>query len=168
MIGHERIVAGAAVPGWAITLVGTVAVGVGLLLVPAPLLATAGAVCALIGACWPRTMTTWAAIGIVALGLLLRPADPGATALAVFVVHLAHVAGSLSLAVSPRTLVTLRALRPTVRRFAMVQVLSQAIALAVLIVPAAGGSGWPIAAVIGAIALGGVVVVLVRAGVRRD
>lgn len=168
MIERERIVAGAVVPRWVITLVGGVALGGGLLLVPVPLWAAVGAVCVVVGACWPRTMTTWAAIGIVALGLLLRPADPGATALAVLVVHVAHVAGSLSLSVSPRALVTVRALRPTFRRFAVIQVLSQTIALAVLVVPTVAGPGWPIAAVIGAIALGGAVVVLVRAGERRD
>ncbi|MFT4135265.1 hypothetical protein [Microbacterium sp.] len=119
----------------------------------------AAAVAALV----PRTMAAWLAAAMLALGLLLVPPELWRTAVVVGAVHAVHVLGSLALAIPVRSRVQLRVLVPTVRRFVAIQAVSQSVVLAAgVVLPAAGDVALPWAAPVGALALLGVALLLLR------
>lgn len=108
-------------------------------------------VLAALGAVLPQTAGAWIAASGLCLILLFLPPDHARAAVAVASVHAIHVLASLSFVVGMRTIVSLRALLPSVRRYLGVQVVAQLLLAAAMLVPAGGGLAW--AAVVGAIAV---------------
>ncbi|UYO95864.1 hypothetical protein OED01_09605 [Microbacterium sp. M28] len=118
------------------------------------------------GAAWPQTGLAWFATIVVPFALITQPVDLGRTCLAVLVVHLGHVLATLSLTVPIRSRIALRALRPTALRLLLVQSIAQIVAVVAVLLPSAEGRGIAWLAPIGALAVVGVAVVLLR-HVRR-
>ena len=126
-----RAVPGAVLPALAL---GTAVAALALLGAPAGWTAAA-AVAVVAGAFAPTIGGAWIAAAIVIGMLLAAEPHPGRTAVAVAAVHLLHVVGSLSLVVPLRARIALTALRPTARRFVIVQIVSQAAGLAATLLP---------------------------------
>ncbi len=139
-----------------------IAVAAGLL-IGYPLWQGVAVVAALIGAVLPRTLATWIAAACLPFGMLFAEPSPVRTAIAVAVVHLVHVIGSLSLTVPLRSWVSPRALLPSLRRYAAIQVLAQSVVLGVEVL-LGGLSAGPIpwAAPVGAAVLLGATVFAAR------
>ncbi|MFB7252272.1 hypothetical protein [Microbacterium sp. NPDC056234] len=118
------------------------------------------------GAVWPQTGLAWFAMIVVPFALITQPVDLGRACLAVLVVHLGHVLATLSLTVPIRSRIALRALRPTAVRVLTVQLTAQVIAIIAVLLPSADGRGIAWLAPIGALAVVGAAVLLLRR-VRR-
>lgn len=156
MIGPA--VSGAVLRGVAVALVAAAA----LALQPPPFWQAAAVLAAVTGAVFPRTGLFWVALLVVPLALLMDEVSLWRTALAIAVVHAGHVLATLSLAIPARSRVALSALRPASVRWAGIQVISQAVAGAALIVPRAEGAGLAWAAPVGALAVALLAVLLLR------
>jgi hypothetical protein len=149
--------ASGSVPGAALRA-GSVAVIVGgtLLLNPYPLWVWAAAVAALVSTVFPRSMAAWIGIAALPLGLLLTAPSAGRTALAILLVHLAHLLAAWAWAVPWRSRIRLVALLPGVRRLLVVQAIAQSVAAIVLFaVPPLHGVGFAWLAPLGAAVLAG-------------
>lgn len=154
----DRIEVGAAVPGWVLRLLAVVvaAAAMWMLQLPWPLW-IACVLGMLIGAVRPATFLLWAGLAGVPLSLLLAEPHAGRTAVALLAVHLVHVLASLAQTILAAATVQLRALRPTVARLIGVQLIAQAVAAAAMLLPAPGAHGIAWAAVLGAAAVGALV-----------
>ncbi|GGF33008.1 hypothetical protein GCM10010922_05090 [Microbacterium sorbitolivorans] len=162
-MSRDELAIGAAIPGFALRILGVAVVaGAALALQPAPFLQIASIVLAVAGAVFPRTGLSWVALLVVPLALLVGDASPARTAIAIAAVHLGHVLATLCLAIPGRSRAALAALAPTARRWIGVQLVSQVVAAAILLVPRADGSGLAWAAPIGAIAVAGLAYLLLR------
>ena len=162
-MSRDELAIGPAIPGFALRILGVaVAAGAVIALHPAPFWQVAAFVLAVVGAVFPRTGFAWVALMVVPLALLFDDASPSHTAIAIAAVHLGHVLASLTLAIPGRSRVALAALAPTARRWLGIQLDSQAVAAAVLLVPRAGGSGLAWAAPVGAIAVALLAYLLLR------
>lgn len=115
-----------------IALVVIVAGGCAILVPPVGwyIVAVVLAICAAI---IPRSLATWGSVACIVVGMALSAPDLGRAMLAVLVVHLIHVLGSLTLIAPPGTLITLAALRPTAVRFGVVQVVAQPLTFVVML-----------------------------------
>lgn len=158
---------GASVPGWLmrIALIGVVAGGAWML-EPGIVWQIIALLLVLVGAVLPQTGAAWFAMVIVPFALIVQPADLWRACLAVFVVHLGHVLATMSLTMPARSQVALQALRPTAMRFIGVQGIAQLGAITAVLLPSADATGIAWLAPIGAAAVVGVAVLLLR-HVRR-
>lgn len=116
--------------------------GAALLLNPYPLWQGIGIVAVVVGAVFPQTYIAWGSAASIALGILLAEPSPGRTAAALLGIHLVHVLGCLCATIPWRSRVAVRALRPTLRRFLLVEVIAQPIALLAAFLPALGTDGY--------------------------
>jgi hypothetical protein len=158
----------AAIPGVVPRLLVVVFVAVGVLvLMPFPLWQGIAVVAALVAVFLPVSMAAWGAAACLPFGVVLTEPSIARTALAVLLVHAIHVCAGLSLVIPARSRMSLRVLLPTLRRFAVIQVIAQPLALGV---PLLSGRGLPtdvawVAPVAAALLVVGVGLALV--GLRR-
>lgn len=141
----------AAVPGIVLRLLVVVLVAAGAATAaPYPLWRYAALILAAVSVVVPRSMTAWLAAAVLPIGMLANEPSPGRTAAVLLLVHGIHVLASLSLTVPAHSRLAVRALLPTLMRFAVIQAVAQPIAFGA--VGLAGGTGWhaPWAAVAGA------------------
>lgn len=127
-----------------ILLVGVVACGA-IALIPFPLWQGVAVIAALVSTVIPRSMTAWLAAACLVFGILLAPASPDRTALAVLLVPAVHLLGSLTLTIPSNSRVSPTVLLPSARRFAVVQLLAQSTVFAAgLLAPAPveRGAAW--------------------------
>ena len=149
---RARLDLGPSIPGWMLraAILPVAFAGAAGLTAPTGWVITAVCIAAL-GAMFPQTGGTWIAAAMLPLFVLFFPVDHGRAAVAVAAVHLLHVLAGLSLVVRMRTIVALRALLPTVRRFVIIQLVAQSALAFVLLVPTGGSAAW--AAIVGACAV---------------
>lgn len=119
-------------------------------------------VTAVAGAVLPRTMAAWIPIAAIGLTMLMSDAQPGRVALALFAVHLIHVVAGICWAIPWQSRVQLSVLWPSVRRFALVQLVVQPCALAVVLLPRITDAGYGWLAPLGAVVLVALAVLLRR------
>jgi len=129
-----------------------------LMLIPVVGWQIAAVAMAALGVVLPQMFGGWFAIGCIAAGMLMTEPSIWRALVAVFVVHVIHAFSSLLFVIPWRGRVVLAALRPTLRRLLMVQLVAQPLTLLVmaLFLPggrASGGVTVEGAAIAGAIAL---------------
>ncbi|WP_175988602.1 hypothetical protein [Microbacterium tenebrionis] len=112
---------------------------------------------AVLGMLFPQTLGGWLSIGCLAVGMLLGEPDVAVTMLMVLFVHLMHVLSALLPVVPWRGRVVLSALRPTVRRLLLGQLIIQPVTLGVMLVQQADGTVIGGAVLLGAAAVVGIV-----------
>ncbi len=132
-------------------------------LVPVTFWRVIAIVAVVVGIVLPGTLATWAAIPVFVIGLLLGEPDPGRTAIAVLVLPLVHTLGGLVLHIPPRSRVQLRVLALVLRRFLLVQLISQPLALVVGLLPRVSGVGFAWLAPVGGLLLVAVAIIALRA-----
>ncbi|WP_336628550.1 MULTISPECIES: hypothetical protein [unclassified Microbacterium] len=151
---HEMRVPGA-VPG-AVLRLGAAAVVLGgvLLLNPYPMWRAIATIAVAVAVLLPRSLASWAGIACLALGVILVEPSPGRTAIAVLLIHLAHVLSAWAWAVPWRSRIRLVVLIPGIRRLLVIQAIAQSAALlVVLAVPPLHGPGFAWLAPLGAAVL---------------
>jgi len=124
--------------------------------------------CAVLGMLFPQTLGGWLSIGCLAIGMLLGEPELGTTMLLVLLVHLIHVLSALLPVVPWRGRVVLTALRPTLRRLLLGQLIAQPVTLGVLLVQRAEGTAIGGAVLLGAAAVLALVVVFLRGSAPRS
>lgn len=112
---------------------------------------------AVLGMLFPQTLGGWLSIGCLAVGMLLGEPDVAVTMLMVLFVHLMHVLSALLPVVPWRGRVVLSALRPTLRRLLLGQLVIQPVTLGVMLVQQAGGTAIGGSVLLGAAAVVGIV-----------
>ena len=122
-----------------------------------------GAVAFVVGAVLPRSLATWAGAAVIVLGIALDEPSPWRTALALLILHLVHVLGSVCMAVPFASRMHPRMLLPTLRRFVGVQLIAQPVALLVVVMPTVGDDGVAWLAPVGGVIVAGLAVLLFRA-----
>lgn len=131
-----------------------VIVGSVLLLNPYPLWWWVASAAALLSALVPRSMASWIGIACVPMGLILTTPTAGRAAMAVLLVHVAHVLAAWAWAVPWRSRIRVRVLLPSVRRLIVIQVMAQSVTVGVLLaVPPLHGAGFAWLAPLGAAVL---------------
>ncbi|MFE6994449.1 hypothetical protein ACFVAE_00660 [Microbacterium sp. NPDC057659] len=160
----------ASVPGTIVRLaLVAVTVAAAFTVIPLPMWRGIAILAAVASVLVPRTMVGWVAAAGVPIGLFVTEPSPTRTALAVLFVHAIHVLAGIGLTISLRSQVALRALLPSARRFAVIQLIAQPIAFggSVLV---AGAAGTAIAwlAPLGAVMLLAGVMFALRALRRAD
>lgn len=165
---------GAWVPGWT-ARAATVVLGaaLGAAVSTHPVWLTVVVALAVVAAVRPRTFLGWALILLLAGSALVQP--PGGWTFHALLagLHALHLLGAQSLVWPVTGRVQLAVLGAPLRRFALVQVPAQALAVALLALLGPDGStgpGLPLIGILGAIALVLVALLVVRAparGVRR-
>ncbi|WP_460802461.1 hypothetical protein [Microbacterium sp. GXF6406] len=125
-----------------------------------------GALAFTVGAVLPRSLATWAGAAVIVLGMALGEPSPWRTALALLILHLVHVLGSVCMVVPLTSRMQPQALQPTFRRFVGVQLIAQPVAVLVVVMPAVGDGGVSWLAPIGGVIVAGVAVLLPRARTR--
>ncbi|MGM7677425.1 hypothetical protein [Microbacterium sp. A94] len=161
---HDTVRTTAAVPAVVVWVLFLVFVsGTALLLVPVVgwqiivVLATA------VGIVFPQSFGGWIAIAGIAIGMLMSEPMLWQTAVAVFAVHVIHVLSSLLLVLRWNSRVVLVALRPTLRRLLLIQLIAQPVTLLVMLVFTGTAVTVSGATIIGAGALAILVIVLILA-----
>lgn len=128
-----------------------VIVGGVLLLNPYPMWGMIAAAAALLSIPAPRSMASWIGIACMPMGVILTAPSAGRTALAVLLIHVAHVLASWAWAVPWRSRIRLRVLLPGVRRLLVIQAIAQTVAaVVVLALPPLHGPGFAWIAPLGA------------------
>ena len=166
---HELRASGS-VPG-PVLRVASAAVIVGgvLLLNPYPMWWWVASVAALVSVVVPRSMAAWIGVACVPLGPILTEPSAGRTALAILLVHLAHLLAAWAWAVPWRSRVRLAVLRPGLGRLLVIQTIAQSVAAAVMLaVPPLHGPGSAWLAPIGATVLMGASAVALRLSASPD
>ncbi|GAA1524387.1 hypothetical protein HD600_000039 [Microbacterium ginsengiterrae] len=158
----DGIRTGPAIPGAVMHLLLPIVATLAALLLPVLGWQIAVIVAAVIGMLFPQTFAGWLAIACLAVGLLLVEPEPWQSMLAVLAVHLLHVLSCVLPAVPWRGPVVLAALRPTLRRFVVVQLVAQPMTFAALWLHALDTTAVPAAALVGAAALAVFAIFLVR------
>ncbi|GGO61050.1 hypothetical protein GCM10010910_07940 [Microbacterium nanhaiense] len=160
---RDQIVIGPAVSGVVLRAAAVaVAAGAAAALQPAPFWQVTLVLVAVAGAVLPRSGMAWVALLVLPVALLAGEVSPWRTAVAIAAVHALHVLASLALAIPARSRVALAALRPTAARWLGVQLVSQLVAAAVLVMPRAVGAGIAWAAPVGALAVALLAIILLR------
>ncbi|GGD85175.1 hypothetical protein [Microbacterium murale] len=156
---NDWIRTGAAVPAVILRLglVAVVAVAAALLI---PVLGwqIAAVAAVVLGVVLPQTFGGWMAIACLAVGMVMHEPSIWRALVAVLVVHIIHVVSSLMLVIPWRGRVVLAALRPTLRRLLLVQLVAQPLTLLVMLIflsgrTSSGGITVEGAAIAGAVAL---------------
>lgn len=124
-----------------------------LLLVPVTGWQVAVVAAVLLGAILPHTFGGWISIAGIAAGMLMSEPSLWRAAAAVLAVHVIHVVSALLLAMRWHSRVVLAALRPTLRRLLLIQLVAQSLTLLVMLAFTTGGITVAGATVIGAGAL---------------
>lgn len=132
------------VPGWAVRAAfAVVAVALALTAAPSGPWPIVCVVLAAISVAVPRWRTAWVLIAVLAFSILVEPPTGVSVRVLVLIAgaHALHVLAAWMLAVPPRARLQPTVLRPGLRRFAIIQVPVQAVAVAVLVWahPVAGG-----------------------------
>ncbi|GAB3598816.1 hypothetical protein [Microbacterium tumbae] len=136
--------------------------GAGFLLNPYPLWQWIGLLAAVVGAAFPQTLAAWGSAAGIVLGILLAEPAPLRTAGALLAVHLVHVLGCLCLTMPLSSRISLAALRPTLARVLLVEVIAQPIALLGVLLPVLGTSGFAWLAPAGALIVVALAVLVLR------
>ncbi|WP_152926230.1 hypothetical protein [Microbacterium sp. GCS4] len=164
----------AAIPGIVprLLVVAFVAVGA-LVLMPFPLWQGIAIVLAVASVLLPVSMAAWGAAACLPFGVLLGEPSIARTALAVLLVHAIHVCAGLSLVIPVRSRLSLRVLGASLRRLAVIQLISQPLALGIALLSGRGlptGVGWvaPIAAAALVLGIAFALRSLRRADIARD
>lgn len=136
-LGQRRLytlTTGAAVPAWLLRA-GLLGIGIlaAVLLTDLALWRGILVLVGLAAACAPRSFSAWVLIVMLGIALLSGPMEVGRIALAMACVHLSQVLGSLTYQIGARGMIQLRALTPTLTRFAVIQVGSQVIGVLVVL-----------------------------------
>lgn len=153
---NDRIRTGPAIAGPVLhALLPVTAAVAALLLVPVPVWQLAVVGTALLGTLFPQTLGGWLSIACLAVGMLLGTPSMWSAAAAVLLVHLMHVLSSLLPVVPWRGRVLVRALRPTLRRLLVVQLIAQPVTLIVMLVRLSDGAAVQGAVLAGAAAVTG-------------
>jgi hypothetical protein len=157
---------GLRMPGGAVRIL-LAAVGVGLCLIGIPLgfWFVVGLALTALALAAPPLLGAWGLIVLLALATLTRPETAFDVRFFVLLagMHLLHVLGAQTLVLPLRAWAQVAVLRAPLLRFVVVQVPVQILAFVVLLLAAPGGpsEAVPLAAVVGAVALGTVVLVLI-------
>ncbi len=170
MRGPHELTAPGSVPapvlriGAAVVILGGV-----LLLNPYPMWWWVAGAASLLSVFLPRSMGSWLGIACMALGVVLTEPSAGRTALAVLLIHAAHVVASWAWAVPWRSRIRPAVLLPGVRRLLVIQAVAQAVAaLMALAVPPLHGPGFAWLAPLGAAVLTGVSAIALRVSLGPD
>lgn len=150
---NDRISSGPALPGAALQLLLPITAAAAALLVPVLVWQIAVVGLALLGMLFPPSLGGWLSIACLTIGLLL--AEPGIwqAMLAMFLVHLMHVLSSLLPIVPWLGGVVIAALRPTLRRLLVVQLVAQPATLGVMLLQTSATTAVGGAVLLGAVAL---------------
>lgn len=161
--GREMRVPGS-VPGPVLRLGAAVVISGGaLLLNPYPMWWAIAAAAATLSVLVPRSMASWIGIACLPMGLILTAPSAGRTALAVLLIHLAHVVAAWAWAVPWRSRIRMSVLMPGLRRLLLIQAIAQSVAaLVVLALPPLQGPGFAWLAPLGAAVLTGASAVTLR------
>lgn len=152
MTREDRLSIGAAVPGALLPVAAAAVAGGAAALIGMPTLWVAVAPAAvLLGGIVRMIGGAWIAAAILVIDLVAADSSPWRTATVIAAVHLLQVLGSLMLVIPLRSRIAVRALAPTAVRFALVQLLCQAVGLLASLLPTR--SGLPLAAIAGAVAV---------------
>ena len=159
----------ASVPGSVLRMTSAVAIAGGtLLLNPYPLWCWIAALSALVSVFFRRSMAAWIGIACLPLGLMLTPPAAGRTALAILLIHLAHVLAAWAWAAPWRSRIQLPVLLPGLRRMLVIQAIAQSVAaVMVLAVPPLQGPGYGWLAPCGAAVLTGASALALRLSSAR-
>jgi hypothetical protein len=142
-------------------------VGGVLLLNPYPVWWTIATAAALLSVLVPRSMASWIGVACMPIGVILTAPSAERTALAVLLIHVAHVLAAWAWAVPWRSRIRLRVLVPGLRRLLVIQVIAQTVAaLVVLAVPPLRGPGFAWLAPLGAVVLVGASALALRLSSR--
>ncbi|MFJ4166755.1 hypothetical protein ACIPY5_14475 [Microbacterium sp. NPDC089698] len=170
MRGPHELTAPGAVPapvlrfGAAVVIMGGV-----LLLNPFPLWWWVAGAASVLSVAFPRSMGSWLGIACMALGMILTEPSPGRAALAVLLIHVAHVIASWAWAVPWRSRIRPAVLLPGIRRLLVIQAIAQAVAaLMALAVPPLHGPGFAWLAPLGAAVLTGASAIALRVSLGPD
>lgn len=123
-------------PGWSLRVL-FVAVALGLALVGVPDRPWTAIAAALAGVtvAFPRWLTAWVLIGVLAFSSLLDGGEPSPRVLALIAgLHALHLMGAWMLVVPASARLQPAVLLPTLRRFALIQLPVQAVAVVLLVV----------------------------------
>lgn len=162
MRGNDSVSMGVSLPWLALrlALLGVVAIGAAVL---SPLIGwlIAALVLGVIGAALPQSFGAWGAVICFLIGMMIAGPDLGRTMLAVLIVHAIHILTTVNLVVPIGARIAVSVLRPTARRFLIVQVIAQPLTLLVMLGTMTGAVEIPWAVVAGAVALLVLVAVLI-------
>ncbi|MBS1906536.1 MAG: hypothetical protein JST33_08210 [Actinobacteria bacterium] len=160
---HELRAPGS-VPGAVLRLCAAAMIFGGVLLLnPYPMWWWIAGAATLISVVVPRSMAAWAGIACMAVGLILTPPSPGRAALAIGLIHLAHLLAGWTWVVPWRSRIRPAVLLPGLRRLLVIQAIAQSVAvLMVLAVPPLHGPGFAWLAPLGAAVLTGVSALALR------
>lgn len=122
---------------------------------------------AVVGAVLPQAFGGWIAIACFAVGMLMDEPSIWRAMFAVLVVHVVHVLSSLLLVTSWRGRVVLTALRPTLRRLLLIQLLAQPLTLLVMLLFLSADVTVAGASIAGAAALAAITVLFLLQAKRR-
>ncbi|MCE4024490.1 hypothetical protein LXM50_00730 [Microbacterium sp. Au-Mic1] len=164
MRGPHELIAPGSLPapvlriGAAVIIVGGV-----LLLNPYPLWWWVAGGASLVSVLAPRSMGSWIGIACMAVGMVLTEPSAARTALAILLIHAAHVLAAWAWAVPWRSRIRPAVLLPGVRRLLLIQAIAQSVAaLMLLAVPPLHGPGFAWLAPLGAAVLTGVSAAVLR------
>ncbi|WP_374010472.1 hypothetical protein [Leifsonia sp. LS-T14] len=155
------------VPGWSVRAL-FAAIALPLVLIGLPRGPWTVIAALLVGvAVWrPRWLTAWVLLGVLVLSSLAEPGSLTPRLLALVAgVHALHILGSWMLTVPIAARLQPAVLLPSLRRFVLVQVPAQVLAVAILL--AAGRASIPALAIVSGLALAGVVAMFVPPLLRR-
>lgn len=164
MRGPHELIAPGSLPA-PVLRIGTAAIITGgvLLLNPYPMWWWVAGGASLLSVIVPRSMGSWIGIACMAVGMILTEPSAGRTALAVLLIHAAHVLAAWAWAVPWRSRIRPAVLLPGVRRLLLIQAIAQSAAtLMLLAVPPLHGPGFAWLAPLGAAVLTGVSAAVLR------
>jgi len=121
-----------------------------------------GALSFLLGAVLPQSLAAWGGAACIALGIGLSEPSGWRTALALLLIHFVHVLASACLVIPVLSRVHPRALLPTLKRFLLVEVIAQPLALLVVLLPVVGDGGVAWLAPVGAVVVIGLAALFLR------
>lgn len=131
---NDWIRTGAAMPSLVLRLGLVLFVAIAsLILVPVTGWQAAAVIAVALGVFIPQSFGGWIAIACIVVGILINEPSIWRAMVAVLVVHIGHVVSSLLLAIPFRSRVVLAALRPTLRRVLLVQLITQPLTLVVML-----------------------------------
>lgn len=167
MTAETPVISARTVPGWSVrALFAVVALPLLLVGVPEGPWTVIAALLVAVAVWRPRWLTAWVLLGVLVLSSLAEPGLLTVRLLALIAgVHALHVLGAWMLAVPPVARLQPAVLLPSLRRFALVQLPVQVLAVAILLPE--GRVSIPALAIASGLALVGVVAMFVPPLLRR-